>query len=102
MYKMYIFVRKELSKSHRMVQACHSVAEFMHSYGQLPNVLDWVKDDKTMVILSVSTEEILNLQKELKDYNFVTFTEEYYDNIPTALCLEPTKDVGKFSHFKKS
>jgi len=30
---MYILVRKELSKSQRIPQCCHAVAEYMAEYG---------------------------------------------------------------------
>ena len=34
--KMYVLVRKDLSPSHRTVQACHAVAEFMFRHSGDP------------------------------------------------------------------
>ena len=53
---MYVLVNKKLTKSQRIPQASHAVAEFMHLHGNDQNAVDWVRNDKTMVCLAADEE----------------------------------------------
>ena len=59
--KMYVLVRSELSKSQRIPQACHAVAEFMGEFGQDPEVQDWLENDRTMICLHCDEETMGNI-----------------------------------------
>ena len=98
MLKMYIFVDKELTRSQKAVQACHAVAEYMHEYGQLESTQKWVKEFKTMVILS--TDDFEKIFKNLNGLNFSYFHEDDLDGRLTAIAIEPTDDYSRFKDFR--
>ena len=55
---MYVIVNSKLSKSERIPQCGHAVAEFMSEYGQDPDVQEWVHNHRTMVCLHASEDDI--------------------------------------------
>jgi peptidyl-tRNA hydrolase len=96
MMKLYVLVRKDLSKSQQAVQAGHAVAEWLlHS----PDSSDW--KNGTLVYLSVENEEDLEymVQKLVKKGENVTaFREPDIGDRMTALaCL--AKKPSLFSNF---
>jgi len=90
--RMYIVVNSKLTKSQRIPQASHAVAEYMHhqSDGQLT---DWVENHRTMVCLHTDEDNMSQLvQSGLKNEIFI---DEDLDNMFTAVAFEPmTKEEG--------
>ena len=108
---MYILTNDKLSKSQAAVQACHAVAEYMHEFGQNNDTINWVKNDKTMVVLKASEKEMYDISKKFSaDYMkgsnpeyWVMFYEPDMNNLLTAIAFEPMEEeVGNelFFNFK--
>lgn len=96
---MFILVRRDiLPLTHCAVQSSHAAAEFMAKHGQKPNVVDWVNNHKTMILLSATENEIANI-KTLYDnmgLSYSTFIEPDMSNAETATAFEPIRnDVSK-------
>ena len=102
--RMYILLNDRLTKSQRIPQGCHAVAEFMAEYGQGPGVQDWIKNHRTMVCLQTDLEtmkEIVDDIQETKKY--CTFVDDDYpeDFGYTAVAFEPmTREQGN-KYFSK-
>jgi hypothetical protein len=97
--KIFILVRRDiLPLPHCAVQSCHAATEFMAKFGQKPNVVDWVNNHKTMIILSATENEIANI-KALYDkmgLSYATFVEPDMSDAETATCFEPiSNDISK-------
>jgi hypothetical protein len=99
MLKMFILVRRDiLPLPHCVVQSSHAVAEFMAQHGQKPNVIDWVNNHKTMIILSATPTEIANIKAlyEKMGLSYTTFIEPDMSNAETATAFEPiSNDISK-------
>lgn len=99
MLKMFILVRRDiLPLPHCAVQSCHAATEFMAQHGQKPNVIDWVNNHKTMIILSATENDITSI-KALYDrmgLSHTTFVEPDMSNAETATAFEPiSNDISK-------
>lgn len=99
MLKMFILVRRDiLPLPHCAVQASHSACEFMFHHGQKHNVIDWVNNHKTMIILSATENDIASI-KTLYDrmgLSHTTFIEPDMSNAETATAFEPiNNDISK-------
>ena len=97
--KMFILVRRDiLPLPHCAVQSSHSACEFMAQHGQRASVIDWVKNHKTMILLSATENDIANI-KALYDrmgLSYTTFIEPDMSNAETATCFEPiSNDISK-------
>lgn len=105
MKKMYIIVNSRLSKSQRIPQSSHAVAEFMGEFGQEEEVQDWLKNHKTMVCLQGDDEMI---QDQLNNTwliegckGYAKFHDSDIPSIPwTAIAFWPTEDEEMFSHLR--
>ncbi len=62
---MYVLVNKKLTKSQRIPQASHAVAEFMHFHGNDQSAIDWVQNDKTMVCLAADEETMESIMDKV-------------------------------------
>ena len=94
---MYILVNEELTKSQRIPQACHAVAEYMHAHGTDQEVIDWVRDHRTMVVLKCP-ENVLKCV--LQDYRSKEFIDEDLGEFITAVAIHPMYSTDEFSHLK--
>jgi peptidyl-tRNA hydrolase len=99
MLKMFILIRRDiLPLAHCAVQSSHSAAEFMAKFGNKPNVIDWVNNHKTMILLSASEKDIADI-KVLYDrlgLSYATFIEPDMSNAETATAFEPiSNDISK-------
>lgn len=99
MLKMFILIRRDiLPLAHCAVQSSHAAAEFMARHGQKPNVIDWVNNHKTMILLSATENDIANI-KALYDrmgLSYTTFIEPDMSNAETATAFEPiSNDISK-------
>ena len=96
--RMYIIVNRKLSKSQRIPQSCHAVAEFMKEHGQMDSVLDWIENDKTMVCLQtdiIGINELIEIYGAKYGYKYATFRDSDLDDMMTALVFEPMeREVG--------
>lgn len=95
---MYILVNDKLTKSQRIPQASHAVAEYVFDYNK--ELEDWVRNHRTMVVLQCSEERMEILSRELKSRVFV---DEDLDDMLTAVAFEPmTRDEGShyFNHMR--
>jgi hypothetical protein len=91
---MYILVNNKLTKSQRIPQASHAVAEYMFEYHD--EIEDWVRNHRTMVVLQCSEERMEILSSNLKSRGF---RDDDLDNMLTAVAFEPmTKEEGS-KHF---
>jgi len=104
MKKMFILCRRDiLPLNHCAVQCSHSVSEFMFEYGHKENVSDWVKNHKTMILLSASEKQINEMKDEYtrRGLSFKTFIEPDMSYAETATTFEPLTNEdsrGLFSH----
>jgi len=103
--RMYIIVNKSLTKSQRIPQSSHAVAEFMNTHGSETNVKTWVEDHKTMVVLTADFNNMDNVLSVVKKagYKAKSFVEPDLDDIVTAIAFEPmTRKEGSkyFSNLK--
>jgi len=102
---MYILVNKSLTKSQRIPQSSHAVAEFMDTHGLDAKVKTWVKDHKTMVVLESDFDNMDNILSIVKNdgYKTKSFREPDLDDTVTAIAFEPmTRKEGSkyFSRLK--
>ena len=105
--RLYVLVNEKLTKSQRIPQACHAVAEFVAEYGQDQDVVDWIKNYKTMVCLQTTEEEIHRIaelwDKENGKYKFFV-DSDYPESFGwTAIAFYPiTREKGDeyFSYLK--
>ena len=94
MTKMYILLNERLTKSQKIPQASHAMAEFMHKFGQCETVKKWVEDDRTLICLETSEEKMMTF---LADHSEETasFTDADLDSMLTAVAFMPVeKEVG--------
>ena len=88
--RMYVLVNDRLRKYQIAPQASHAVAEYVYRYHD--EVGDWVKNDRTIVILKCPEHKMMILSKILKSKSFV---DEDLDSMTTAVAFEPmTKEDG--------
>ena len=101
--RMYILVRTELTKSQRIPQACHAVAEFMDEFGQQDNVKEWVNDHRTMVFLHCDEETMGGIMDKFcidHEWNKSQYKPFIDDDYPedfgwTAVAFQPmTREEG--------
>ena len=91
---MYVLVNKRLSKSQKIVQSSHAVAEFMHK-NKTNIVSDWVSNHRTMVVLDVDESELEYIIETTK-LNGVYFHDSDLKYKYTAIAFEPiTRHTGK-------
>ena len=99
MVKMTVLVRRDiLPLTHCAVQASHAVAEFMFKHNSTESVTDWVKNHKTMILLSANESDIDNIKKiyDKLGLAYTTFVEPDMSNAETATAFEPiTNDLSK-------
>ena len=87
MTALYIVVDERLNKSQRIPQASHATAEFMHEYGSDPEVVDWVREDRTMVCLKADSERLANVMNS--EHRASDFLEEDLGDMRTAVAIGP-------------
>lgn len=88
--RMYVLVNDQLNKSQRIPQSSHAVAEYVFHYHD--EVGDWVKDDRTIVVLQCHEHKMKILSEILQSKSFV---DEDLDNMLTAVAFYPmTKKEG--------
>ena len=105
--KVYLLVRRDLTPDQRLVQACHALVELVHEFtdydrsGYDPNyqaMHDWVKEDKTLVVLGVKDQKELELWEERLTFGkflYKTFTESHFGT-KTAMAIHPHLPEGFF------
>jgi hypothetical protein len=94
MTALYIVVNERLSKSQRIPQASHATAEFMHEYGDDQEVIDWVREDRTMVCLKADSDRLGSVMRE--KHRVADFVDEDLDDMRTAVAVGPLdRDTGQ-------
>lgn len=103
--KMYVLVRRDiLPLVHCGVQAGHAIAEFVF-YHPNENTRKWVTEDKTLIVLE-ATEEQIKKQMDLfadQNMNYQPFWEPDMSHTMTAVAFQPiTNEMGSelFKGFK--
>lgn len=103
--KMYVLVRRDiLPLPHCMCQCTHAVAEFVE-YHQNENTHKWVREDKTLIVLE-ATEEQIKKQMDLfadRNMNYQPFWEPDMSHTMTAVAFQPiSNELGSelFAGFK--
>jgi hypothetical protein len=87
---MYVLVNDLLSKSQRIPQSSHAVAEYVFAY--YDEIKEWVKDHRTIVVLECHANRMGILSSKLKSKQFV---DDDLDDMLTAVAFEPmTKEEG--------
>ena len=95
---MYILVNEQLTKSQRIPQASHAVAEYVFENCEDVDLVDWIKNDRTMVVLQCNDERMKILSWGLRS---TCFFDEDLDNMLTAVAFQPmTKEQGN-KYFSK-
>ena len=101
--RMYILTRSDLTKSQRIPQVAHAVAEFMDEFGQEDNVKDWVKNHRTMVCLQCDEDTMGDIMDKFcydNEWNRSQYKAFIDDDYPedfgwTAVAFKPmTRDEG--------
>lgn len=90
--KLYVLIRDDLKKSHKAVQAGHVIADYVSwqnlKYDSYYDY-EYYWDNGTLVYLDIKKED-LDYWIQLLDLNnlfYVKYTEEYYNNITTAIAV---------------
>lgn len=103
--KMYVLVRRDiLPLVHAGVQAGHAIAEFVF-YHPNENTRKWVTEDKTLIVLE-ATEEQIKKQMDLfadRNMNYQPFWEPDMSHTMTAVAFQPiSNELGSelFAGFK--
>lgn len=90
MDKLFIVVRKDLGPGSMCAQACHALRAFVENHPEIDK--KWFKESNNLVILEVADmHELRRLQARVKTAGFAyaTFLEPDFDNMPTAMTVEP-------------
>jgi peptidyl-tRNA hydrolase len=101
---LYILVNDKLTKSQRIPQASHAVAEFMHHHKNDQSVSDWVENHRTMVCLK-STEDFIGNTMETMLRHKIPYSswhdEDLVDCEWASIAIGPmTQEVGN-KYFKE-
>jgi peptidyl-tRNA hydrolase len=97
--KIYVLVRRDLSASQRVVQACHAVVDLVCKHREDPSVRNWADRDKTLVVLSVRDErELIRWRQKLFDARIpiAAFVEPDMNLELTAIAVHPETDPNLF------
>lgn len=89
-YKLYGLVLRHLSQLQKYIQFSHAVVEFSHDYHDDYVYNQWFDNNKTMVMLDVSSSiEMENIISKLKENNYKisVFREPDLNNICTCVCF---------------
>lgn len=106
--KCYVMVNSQLPAIHAGIQASHSLTELVFFNRDEPNMIDWVKNHKTLILLSATDKEITQMKEyfDLKNIRYASFSEPDLNNLETAVAfmpmtsLEGTAIFGKFKLYK--
>ena len=106
--RCYILANHVLPPIHAGIQAGHSLAEMVHFGQHLSIVKKWVEEDKTLVLLSATVDQMAEMKAffEKTGRHFSSFKEPDLNNLETAVAFEPMDAVegkiifGKFKLFK--
>ena len=97
--RMYIVVNEKLTKSQRIPQASHAVAEYVFNHKD-DNLADWINNDRTMVVLQSSEGNLAQLSSK---YRSQSFRDSDLQDMLTAVAFEPmTSKQGEadFRHMR--
>ena len=103
--RIYILVEERLTKSQRIPQASHAVAEFINYHRDNPIVQDWIKNHRTMVCLKTTYMEMYKYLEICDDYD-IPCTHWIDEDLPqdvwphSAVYGPMTKQEGD-KHFKQ-
>lgn len=96
---MYVVVDREaLGLPQCAVQSGHAIAELVHQHQELASVLQWVTEDKTLVLLAGSQKTMDKAVERCRiiDTTWAAFHEPDLDNHRTAIAFEPmTRQMGR-------
>ena len=94
--RMYVLVNDKLTKSQRIPQASHAVAEYVFEYHD--ELADWIKNHRTIVVLHCSEDEMEMLSLEVKSK---IFRDDDLDGMLTAVAFEPMSQSEGNYYFSK-
>jgi len=97
--KVYVLVRRDLPWPQPAIQACHAVASLAVRNAADPQVVQWMDESPTLVLLGVENEEeLIGWEKLLHDRGdiFCCFSEPDFGDKKTALAVHPRSDAGLF------
>jgi hypothetical protein len=100
--KMYVLVNRNiLPLVHCGVQAAHAIAEFVE-YHQNENTRKWVREDKTLIVLEATEEQILKQMNLFagQNMNYQPFREPDMSNALTAVAFQPISNELGSTLFK--
>jgi hypothetical protein len=105
---VYILVEERLTKSQRIPQASHAVAEFINYHRDNPIVQDWIENHRTMVCLKATSEQMDDLLDVYGINHDLPVMPWYDDDLPedvwphSAVYGPMTKKLGDthLSNFK--
>lgn len=91
---LYVIVDDRLSKSQRIPQAAHAVAEFMAAHGRHEDVQEWQRRHRTLVCLKADAERMDEICGEVLRKSW--FADEDLGDLRTAVAVGPlTREEGK-------
>ena len=88
MRRMYVIVDSSLTKSQRIPQASHAIAEFVYRYSDDKAVRQWVCNDRTLVCLQ-SDSRILHDYLEQYQGMKAFFIDQDLNDMLTACAFGP-------------
>ena len=93
---IYVFVRKDLPNSQKIVQASHAILEISRNY-----LNRWEEHPSVVVVGANSEHQLKNYSKKVKDKGFrvIEFFEPLFKSELTSFAVEPLFEDNKI-HFK--
>lgn len=90
---MYSMVLRQLSPMQKGIQALHAVVEYGYKYNHCIDYDQWVREDKTMIVLdggtSLELADVINFLDE-NNYPYTSFREpDLYNQVTAIAFLAP-------------
>ena len=101
-YRMYVLVLRQLNGINKGIQAAHSCLEYAKSFGKTDEYIDFINNDKTIIVLDGGTSnDLKDIVKTLveNEINFEVFNEPDLNDSITAISFLADERVFDYENY---